>query len=291
MSDFFKSNFSVNKSDEIKLSDETFFRLRDTIYKLSGIYFNESKKYLLESRILKRIQVLKLDAFESYLQKISALNGREELKNLFDVITINETYFFRAEFQIEALESHIIPELVAAKLSSNNNKIRIWSAACSTGEEPYTISMVIENNIKAKYPEIKFEIFASDLSQEVIKNAEKGLYNEYSIRNLPKDYFIKYFTRVKDKFEIDESIRNMVEFKNINLYDSFSINQLEKFDVIFCENVLIYFDPVSKEKVITNLYNAFNDGGYLFIGTAESLHNVKQNFDLIHFPKAMAYRR
>lgn len=288
MSDFLRSKFEGFKKDEIVLSDSTFIRLRDSIYKMSGIYYNESKKYLLEARVLKRIKNIGLEDFESYLQLISSLNGREELKNLFDAITINETYFFRAEFQIDALEKQIIPELVRTK---NDKVIRIWSAACSSGEEPYTIALVIYDRLRHKFPSVKFEIMGSDLSNEILKAAEHGLYKEYAIKIIPKEYLIKYFRREGDLFKLDDEIRKMVTFRNINLYDSYVISQLDNFDVIFCANVLIYFDPESKEKVVSSLYSKLNDGGFLFIGSAESLHNVDQKFDLIHFTKAMAYRK
>lgn len=288
MSDFLKTRLENINKDDIQLSDTTFIRLRDSIYKMSGIYYNESKKYLLESRVLKRIKYLGLEDFESYLQLISSLNGREELKNLFDAITINETYFFRAEFQIDALEKQIIPELVRSK---SEKVIRIWSAACSSGEEAYTIALIIYDRIKNRFPSIKFEILGSDISNEVLRTAEQGLYKEYAVRIIPKEFMVKYFKREGELFRLDEQIRNMVTFRNINLYDSYVISQLENFDVIFCANVLIYFDPESKDKVVSSLFNKLNDGGFLFIGSAESLHNVDQKFDLIHFTKAMAYRK
>lgn len=166
--------------DDLSLTDETFIKLRNTIYRLCGIYFNESKKHLVESRIKKRIEILNFESFEEYLLLVSSINGREELNHLFDAITINETYFYRAEYQLSALENIIIPEIIA-----NNpikNTIKIWSAATSSGEEAYSIAMLIKLKLNEMYPHIKFEILASDISDRILEKAKKGVYSEYSIK-------------------------------------------------------------------------------------------------------------
>jgi chemotaxis protein methyltransferase CheR len=243
---------------------------------------------LVENRVSKRLESLYLKSYEDYIKIISSEKGKDELTHLFDAITINETYFFRAENQFAALERVIIPELVRER---KNAPIRIWSAAASSGEEPYSIAMIVEEKLKKRFPEVTFEIFASDISTKMIEKAKTGLYSEYSVRNIPSEYFANYFTKFGDMYKISSKIKQMVEFENINLMDSLEIGKLQKFDIIFCANVLMYFDNSSKEKVVSYLYNKLNVGGCLFVGYSESLHSVSKSFRLVHFPKAMGYKK
>lgn len=271
-----------------KLSEETFIKLRNKIYSLSGLYFDDAKKKLIETRISKRIESLDLKSFEDYVTIISHEKGKEELVHLFDAITINETYFFRSENQFLALERVIIPEIISL---DKKKTIRIWSAASSSGEEDYSIAMLVEEKLKKRFPDTNFEIFASDISSNVLEKAKTGIYSDYSIKNLPQDYLEKYFTKVFDKYELSPKIKGMVEFANINLMDSFEIGKLKNFDIIFCANVLMYFDNKSKEKVVSSLYHKLNKGGCLFVGYSESLHSVSKTFRLVHFPRAMGYKK
>lgn len=282
-------NDKGESGDDLKLSPETFVKLRNTIYRLCGIYYNENKIQLVESRIKKRIEILDFDSFEEYLLLISSINGREELVYLFDAITINETYFFRAEYQFAAVEKIIIPDLI--KNNPDKKNIRIWSAATSSGEEAYTLAMLVKNKFNILYPDVNFEIFASDISDKMLKKAKEGIYSEYSVRNLPGELFANYFDKYEDKFKISDDIINMVNFSNFNLYDKHNYDKLENFDIVFCSNVLMYFDLNAKAKVVSNIYNKINDNGFLFIGYAESLHSINKNFTLVHFPKAMAYKK
>ncbi|MCX7908057.1 MAG: protein-glutamate O-methyltransferase CheR [Ignavibacteria bacterium] len=274
------------------LTDEGFKELRDIIYKTSGIYYSESKKYLLESRILKRIQSLKLNSLYDYVNFIKNPANKGELKNLFDAITINETYFFRAEQQFDALEKIIIPELIRNKSPQMNPVvIRIWSAACSTGEEPYTIAMIITEKVKPIYPNVQFQILGSDISSQVLEVAQSGIYKEYSVRNMPEVYLKKYFVSKDGLYYLKDEIKKLVRFSNINLFDASQMKLVSNCDVIFCANVLIYFDIPAKQKVVSYLFDALNPGGYLFIGYSESLHGISKAFKLVHLPKAIAYKK
>jgi chemotaxis protein methyltransferase CheR len=274
------------------LTDEGFKELRDIIYKTSGIYYSESKKYLLESRILKRIQSLKLNGLYDYVNFIKNPANKGELKNLFDAITINETYFFRAEQQFDALEKIIIPELIRNKSGQTNPVvIRIWSAACSTGEEPYTIAMIVLEKIKPIYPNVQFQILGSDISTQVLDVAKNGIYKEYSVRNMPENYLKKYFIAKDGLYYLKDDVKRLVRFSNINLFDSSQVRLVSNCDIIFCANVLIYFDIPAKQKVVSYLYDALNPGGYLFIGYSESLHGISKAFKLVHLPKAIAYKK
>ncbi len=274
----------------LELDDATFIEFRNFVYEKSGIYFNESKKYLFESRIEKRVQALKLKSFKEYLEYIKLPNNIEELHQLYDAITINETYFFRAPQQFEALEKIIVPELIQEK-QGKSSYLRFWSAASSTGEEAYTLALIVKEYLMPRYPSITFQILASDINTQVIEFARRGVYKEYAIRNVPPHLLSKYFKNNGMTYELSEDIRKMVRFANINLYDEKAVKTITGVDIIFCANVLIYFDIPSKQKVVSYLYDVLNPGGYLFIGYSESLHGISKAFSLIHLPKALAYKK
>lgn len=278
-------------AEKMELSDNTFNELRNFIYNQCGIYYTDSKKYLLEGRIAKRITSNKLTSFEDYLNFIKSPTGRNELNELFEVITINETYFFRAQQQFDAFETMIVPEILSTRQNLFNPVFRVWSAASSTGEEAYTLAILIAEKLKPLYPRVQFQILASDINNAVLEQARAGVFKEYSIRNVPPHLLKKYFKQQGTNYVISDEIKQMVKFMNINLYDQQQMRAVANCDVIFCCNVLIYFDIPSKQQVVSYLYNSLNKGGYLFIGYSESLHGVSKAFKLVHFPKAMAYQK
>ena len=274
------------------MSDQLFDKWRHFIYENCGIYFQDNKKYLLESRLLKRINYLNLDSYDDYFNYIiRSVNGNSEKKYLYEAITINETYFFRNQPQLDALIKTIIPEIVERQNKNNKTKIRIWSAASSTGEEAYSIAISIADLLSPRYPNLEYEIVGTDISYAVIETAKQGIYKEYAIRNTPAYYLKKYFTVNGNNYQINEEIRNHVSFKLLNLYDSVGMRNMFNFDIIFCANVLIYFDMNSKIKVINHLYNSLNKGGYLFIGYSETLHNISKAFKILSFPKTIGYKK
>lgn len=265
------------------LKEQTFKQLRDFIYERSGIFIPDSKKYLIENRLSKRIEERRFKDFEEYLAILK--NNETELKGLFDAITTNETYFFREHQQVEVLINNLVPEILKAK---GTNDIRIWSAACSTGEEPYTIAMVF----REKLPHIRFELFASDISDAVLASAKKGVYSSYSVRNVPSMLLDKYFRKNGQmSYELDPSLKKFVHFTNINLMDEKKVRSVKGMDVIFCRNVLIYFDDRAKQKVVSLLYDCLRQGGYLFVGTSESLHNITRAFKPSIFEKVIVYQK
>lgn len=274
------------------MTDETFQALRGHIYSMTGIYFQDNKKYLLESRISKRLQMLKIAEYEGYLQYLKfGTKKEEEKKFLFDAITINETYFFRNEPQFEIFEKTLVPEISKMKGIGSRSKLRVWSAASSSGEEAHTIAMIFLEKIKPKYPNLDLEVIGTDISSTVLDTARKGVYREYSVRNMPKAYFDKYFVKEDGKFTVVDDVRRLVRFDHLNLYDQSKMKTMANIDVTFCCNVLIYFDMKSKIQVVSNIYNSLNRGGFLFIGYAESLHGISSAFKIINFPKAIVYKK
>lgn len=271
-------------SNNIKLRDETFKQLRDIIYEKSGIFIPDNKKYFLENKLIRKIQEKNFNSFEDYLYLIRYNSNGNELSSLFDLVTTNETFFFREPLQFEILFEFILPEISRLKRS---NQFKIWSAACSTGEEPYTIVLI---NTEKK-PDIKLDVYASDISESVLNAAKKGVYSSYSVRNIPEPYMQKYFRQNGQGFELTQAIKNSVRFMNLNLNDERKMRTMYDFDVIFCRNVLIYFDDKAKQKVVSLLYNSLRPGGYLITGSTESLHNVTRAFKPIVINKAIVYRR
>jgi len=274
------------------MSAKTFETWRKYIYDNCGIYFQDNKKYLLESRLQKRINYLGLHTFDEYYNFINnPAKGLNEKKYLYEAITINETFFFRNQPQFDALINNIFPDIIQRKNIIRQKKVRIWSAASSSGEEAYTIAMLIKDIVKPKYPDMEFEIIGTDINNAVVDTAKRGIYKEYSIRQTPPYYLKKYFKRVDNTFQLSPEIVNMVNFKVMNLYDDFAMKTMFGFDLIMCANVLIYFDFQSKVKVVSQLYDAMNPNSYLFIGYSETLHGISKAFKLISFPKTIGYKK
>ncbi len=282
---------SLSVSTSPKLSDETFKQLREYIYQKTGIYFQDSKKYLLEGRLGKRVQFLELKGFDDYLQLLKSLRGQEELPYLYEAVTINETFFFRNEPQFEVFEKTLIPDIIARRSTNGKSRLRIWSAASSSGEEAYTIAIIYLEKLKPKYPWLEIEIVGTDINDAVLDIARSGVYREYSVRNIPPNYLEKYFTKTDGRYYLSDQVRQLVRFENLNLYDRVKMKRMNQFDIVFCCNVLIYFDQKSKVQVVSDIYDAMNAGGYLFIGYAETLHGISSAFKLMNFPKTVVYKK
>jgi len=274
-----------------KMSDDVFREIREFIYRLTGIYFQDNKKYLLEGRLAKRLQLLGMKDFGQYLQALKYGAKADEMKSFYDAITINETFFFRSEPQCEAFEKTLVPDIVAARKTGGRTKVRVWSAASSSGEEAYTLSMIYMERLKPKFPGLEFEVVGTDISPTVLDTARRGVYREYSVRNTPQPYMDKYFDSADGRHAVRDDVRRLARFEHLNLFDQKQMRQMMGFDIIFCCNVLIYFDMQSKIQVVSNLYDSLNKGGYLFIGYAESLHGISSAFKLINFPKTVAYKK
>jgi chemotaxis protein methyltransferase CheR len=274
------------------MSDEIFRLLRSLIYDLTGIYFQDNKKYLLEGRLGKRLQLLGIETFEEYYRLVKyAPQGKAELRHLYEAVTINETYFFRNESQFQVFQDILVPELLARKRTGEKPLLRVWSAASSSGEEAYTIAMIYLERLKPRYPDLEIEILGTDINQAVLEQARRGVYREYSVRAMPPPYVERYLRHENQRYIVREDIRRLVQFDYLNLMDRSAIHHLRHFDVIFCCNVLIYFDHKSKVQVVSSLYDAMTRGGFLFIGHAETLHGISSAFKLLNFPKTVAYQK
>ncbi len=270
----------------LTLDDRIFREFREYIYDKCGIFIADNKKYLIENRLSRIIQEKRLDSYEAYLNLLRVSTNGNELTRLFDAVTTNETYFFREFQQIELFVEQLIPNIMKHK--NGTGKLKIWSAACSTGEEPYTVAMMMMEKFIS--PD-RFEIHASDLSESVLASAKSGVFNSYSVRNISEAYMNKYFVSTGQSFSLKDTVRNKVAFRKANLINNMDMRALRGMDVIFCRNVLIYFDLKAKQKVISNLYDSLTPGGYLFIGASESLHNITRAFKPCIINRVVAYQK
>ena len=275
-----------------KLSDETFTSLRDFIYSKTGIYFPEKKKYLVEGRLARRLQLLNIINFEDYLSLLKYGQQRErEFESLCNIVTINETSFFRNEAQMNAFQQKLAVEIIEAKKVFGTRILRIWSAACSSGEEPYSLAILYLEHLKPRYPDLQVEIIGTDINTAVVDMARAAEYSRYAIRSLPEVYVKKYFDNNNGCFQLRAQVKELVRFEYKNLIDHLAMRQMTHFDIIFCSNVLIYFDLKAKIQVVGDLYDSLNRGGYLFIGSSEMLHRISNAFKLVSFPRMTVYKK
>lgn len=277
-------------SPDIAMSDEEFRQLRDFVYQFSGLHFSQDSKYLLERRLGKRLQTLQLQGYKDYYYYLRYNKNKEqELNEVINVLTTNETYFFREDFQLKTFTQEILPEIRAKKEKNGDKKIRIWSAGCSSGEEPYTIAMLLLE--MPSFSDWQIEIVGTDISQRVLQIARKGVYGQSSFRSTDPVYRRRYFTEVEGKYRINDQVKNLVSISYLNLFDFPRVALLGKMDVIFCRNVIIYFDMPAKKKVVDSFYNRLKPEGFLLLGHSESLMNLTTAFELRHFQHDMVYLR
>jgi len=277
------------KEELIPLPEDVFRLLRDLVRDYSGIYFDDNSRYLIERRLSKRLKNLHLDNFRDYYRFLLYDKRREEeFSSIMDILTVNETYFFREMSQLTAFSEEILRELKTIKRLGRN--LRIWSAGCSSGEEPYTIAMLIMEN-SSLMGGMNVEIIGSDINQRVLQTARKGIYRKNSFRTTDEYFMKKYFTEDDGLYRINDNVRRLVHFSHMNLIDPFKVKFIGTIDVVFCRNVLIYFDMEARKKVIDNFYNRLVDGGYLLLGHAESLINISTAFTLKHLKNDMVYQK
>lgn len=275
---------------EVKMTDEEFTLLRDLIYNYCGLYFSADNMFLLERRLSPRLAHFQLATFNDYYYYLRYdLNRDQELSDIMDLLTTNETYFFRESFQLKAFTDEIIPELFSRKKQRADRVMRIWSAGCSTGEEAYTIAMLLLEHLDLTG--WKIEIVGTDISQRVLHQARKGVYGSSAFRVTEPNYKSRYFVEQDGGHRVSDKIREFVTFSRLNLYDQSRYLFLGKMDIIFCRNVIIYFDQPAKKRIIENFYNTLNPGGFLLLGHSESLMNISTAFKLRHFKNDMVYEK
>jgi chemotaxis protein methyltransferase CheR len=273
-----------------RVEQDDFTQLRDFIYAQCGIYIPDNRRYLLENRLTNRLKTLNLKTLEEYLFYLKYDNGRrQELPRLFEVITTNETSFFRNPPQLNVFQKSILPAILEKNKNAGHKKLHIWSAGCSTGEEPYTLAIILQEVLGEELPHWNVRITANDLSDSVLGAARRGIYSDYSLRTTPKNIVTKYFMEEAGRFKIHQALKSLVSFGQLNLNDRAQLRMVPRSDIIFCRNVIIYFDDAMKKRVISAFYDNLVPGGALFIGHSESLHHVSRTFKPTHHPGSIVY--
>jgi chemotaxis protein methyltransferase CheR len=276
------------------MTNDEFAQVSSKIKDLTGIFFPESKKYLVESRIDRRIKEVndpsKFTNPIEYMKYVSRNTDKNELECFYNMVTINETFFFRSPQQFDTIENYLLPEIIQKK-PGYSKKLNIWSAASSSGEEIYTLAMILKEGLLKNDNTVNVSLRASDLDMNTIEKAKNGIYKKYSIRNMPPKFFSKYFKQKADEYILSEEIIKMVSFQQVNLSRNSHYQVYRGCDIIMLANVLIYFDQMTKEKVLANIFSCLTSGGYLLIGYSESLQGIKHNFETFHINKTIVYKK
>jgi chemotaxis protein methyltransferase CheR len=271
--------------------DPVLRQIRDLVYKVSGIYKAEDKLYLLADGCGRRMKQLSVRTPREYWNHLTMQPKRDgELRQLLNEITIGETCLFRSQPQLDALRNVILPEIVAEASKQISKRLRIWSAGCSTGEESYTLAMSLLEESRRLLKGWTVEILATDLNDRSLEAAKAGVYGDYALRSTPDYFKRKYFSAVDgNKLQVRPEVKKLITFSRLNLQDDSKMLFVKGIDLIFCCNVLIYFDGTSKAKVIRHFFSNLSAGGYLFLGTSESLMKLNDQFHLVHFPGTIGY--
>ena len=276
---------------DIGLSDAEFVQLRDFIYQQFGIFIAENRKYLIENRLSGRLKELNLKSYGDYSHYLRFdPNCKAELSKLAEVVTTNETSFYRNPPQLQIFQEKVLRKVLEEGRSKGRKQLRIWSAGCSTGEEPYTLAIILLEELKTEISSWDIRIMANDLSEAVLAAARRGMYSEYALRTTPREIVSRYFTKDdKSVYHVSPRVKQLVTFGPINLNDKFAVKRVERSHIIFCRNVIIYFDDDMKKRVISGFYDNLLPGGYLIIGHSESLHNISRTFKPEYHPGAIIY--
>ncbi len=269
----------------VVISESEFQALRDAIRDRFGIFYDDTKQFLLQSRLQTRLLKCRLGDFSAYYRYLTvSLNREDEWAELASVLSNNETYFFRERAQLDVLVSVVLDESL-----KRGSRLRVWSSASSTGEEPYTIAMML--NETRRLASGALSLRATDLSPRALDKAQTAFYRELSFRATPPEMVQRYFRPFEAGFFINDEIKRMVEFSRLNLLDARAVAGMGVQDAIFCRNVLIYFDKPTQKRVVEAFAQALRPGGYLFLGHAESIMRLTDLYEPIVTPKAIYYRR
>jgi chemotaxis protein methyltransferase CheR len=270
------------------ISQDDFLKFQEYFYRKTGIRFEDTKRYFVDKRLMERMGYTKSASFREYFSLLRFEADGRELQALVNLMTVNETYFFREDYQFDCLVNSILPEIVARK--KDRGPIRIWALPSSSGEEAYTIAMCLIE----RWPGINtqdVEIISSDIDTNILGLARAGLYSDRSTMHVPEAYLRKYFKKTAGGLQINDVLRNAVEFTRVNLQDPSDTKPYRNFDVIFCRNLLIYFDDISRKQAAETFYDALQPGGFILLGHSESMSRISSLFRIRKFEDAIVYQR
>jgi len=273
---------------DISISEEDFQKFREFFYRKTGIQFDGTKRYFVDKRLAERIEATVSDSFRSYFTLLRFQASGEELQQLTNLMTVNETYFFREDYQFKCLVDSILPEITARKQASG--PIRIWVIPSSSGEEPYSIAIYLLE-YWAGLNDWDVEIVSSDIDTRILALARQGIYSQRAVQQLPGRILQKHFARSGENYQISDELRSAVEFTRVNLSDRADTRPYRNFDVVFCRNLLIYFDDVSRKSAAETFYDALNPGGFILLGHSESMSRISSLYKVRKFPEAIVYQK
>ena len=276
----------------MELPLEYFIKLRNLIYERTGISYEENKIYYVKKRLHQRMEAGGFERVEDYIRHLKLFDPKGcEFQQLMNLLTVNETYFFREFSQLQVFAESCLQEVIEHKIKTNNRTVKILCAGCSTGEEPYTLGIILREMIE-QFPSWEVFIKAIDIDENVLVAARKGVYDRRSIKDVPPAYLQRYFTALSSgKNGINQDIKDMVVFEHVNLMDRRALRYEEDYDFVFCRNVLIYFDDVSRKQVVDKFYGLLRGGGYIFLGHAESLSRISSAFKIRRLSNHIVYQR
>ncbi len=289
----------------IRLSGSELKMLQALVYQECGMYFDERRMDFLQNRLQGRLRECRAESFYSYYRLLVSAGGRLELSRLLEDLTVNETSFFRNLPQLVLFHKHILTDLLRKKQEQGNYTLRVWSAGCSTGQEPYTIAMLVTDAIGSYClrhaaslaagrtrqtipPPWNVEILASDVNYSVLRAGQEGIYAEHQMTPVDYSYRLRYFDKVGERYAVKQSLKDLVYFDFHNLKTQFLP---QGNDAIFCRNVMMYFDQAEQTRLVEKFRRCLNPGGYIFLGHAESLRGLSDQFTMIHRDHGTAYQR
>jgi len=271
------------------ISVEQIQKLGQQIYLKLGLHFDDKKIYFLKTRVAKRMAALGMEDPREYIFLVSYADTKGlEMQALANLITTNETYMFREYDQLQAFANYCLPEVLSAKQASGDRTLRIWSAGCSSGEEPYTLAMILQE-VFPQSQSWDCKIVASDIDENMLRKVVAARYGHRSVNDVPEEYRDKYLIQDGEEFVVRPRTAALVEPIHLNLSDRMALRAMRGFDFIFCRNVLIYFDDLSRKTVVDHFYNALKPGGYVFLGHSESIGRVSTAFKLKRFENHLVY--
>ena len=270
------------------ITTEDLLKFKEFFYRRTGISFESSKRYFVDKRLIERIEITRTGTFRGYFTLLRFQASGEELQQLTNLMTVNETYFLREEYQFRCLVDSILPEIVRHRRGSD--AIRVWCIPSSSGEEPYSIAMYLLEHWSG-IREWDVEIISSDIDTGILRRARAGRYSARSVQNVPARWMEKYFRPVSDEYQLSDDIRDAVEFTRVNLAEPSDTLTYRNFDVVFCRNLLIYFDDISRQTAAETFYEALNPGGFICLGHSESMSRISSLFKVRKFPEAIVYQK
>jgi chemotaxis protein methyltransferase CheR len=295
----------MNTNETLALTNAELKLLQALVYQECGMHFDDRRTPFLQDRLQRRLKECQLDSFYSYYRLLISQQGKQELSRLLENLTVNETSFFRNKAQLELFQRDVLNDLLRRKQDGRDFSIRIWSAGCSTGQEPYTLAMQVADALSYHHmrsprpldtpvpkPLVpapwRVEILASDLNYSVLRAAQAASYSEHQMAGVDYGYRLRYFDKVGDRYAVKKNVRELVHFDFHNLKTEYLP---QRNDVIFCRNVMMYFDEAEQKRLVEKFYRCLNPEGYLFVGHAESLLSLTEKFQMVHRNSGTAYQR